>query len=61
MDEDLMCKSIDELTQEEKDFLYKRLLTLFLEHNASELASDANNSCETQVAVFYFLNLLDQK
>lgn len=56
-----MSKSVVDLTQDEKDFLYKRLLTLFLEHNASELASDANDRCETQVTVFYFLNLLDQK
>ncbi len=61
MNEDLMSKSVNELTQEEKDFLYKRLLTLFLEHNATELASDANDRYEAQVAVFYFLNLLDQK
>ena len=61
MDEDLMSKSVADLTQEEKDFLYKRLLTLFLEHNSSELASEATNRLETQVTVFYFLNLLDQK
>ena len=56
-----MSKSVADLTQEEKDFLYKRLLTLFLEHNASELASEATNRLETHVTVFYFLNLLDQK
>ncbi len=56
-----MSKSVADLTQEEKDFLYKRLLTLFLEHNATELASDANDRYEAQVTVFYFLNLLDQK
>ncbi len=57
----LMNKSIDELTKEEKDFLYKKLLTLFLEWNASTIADEADTRSEIQEAVFYFIGLLDKR
>ena len=60
MNEDLFAKSVDELTKDEKDFLYKKLLTLFLNWNGTDTASDSNDRFETQEAVFYFLNLLDK-
>lgn len=61
MNEDLLGKSISELTTEEKNFLYKRLLELFLNWNGSENASETEDRFETQQAVFYFLNRLDKE
>lgn len=59
-DLELMNKSIEELTKEEKDFLYKKLLTLFLEWNASTIADEADIRSEIQETVFYFIGLLDK-
>ena len=56
-----MSKSVADLTQEEKNFLYICLLELFLNWNGSENASETEDRFETQQAVFYFLNRLDKE
>lgn len=61
LDANKNCKKLEELTKEDKDFLYKNLLTLFMDWNGSDSATDADLRADIQQAVFYCIKLLDQK
>jgi len=54
-------KKLEELTPQDKDFIYKNLLTLFMDWNGSDSATDADLRADIQQAVFYCIGLLDQK
>lgn len=55
------AKKLEDLTKEDKDFIYKNLLTLFMDWNGSDSATDENLRADIQTAVFYCIKLLDQK
>ena len=54
-------KKLENLTKEDKDFLYKNLLTLFMDWNGSDSATDENLRADVQQAVFYCIGLLDHQ
>lgn len=61
LDANKQSKKLENLTQEDKDFIYRNLLTLFMDWNGSDSATDENLRADIQTAVFYCIGLLDQK
>ncbi|WP_313579826.1 hypothetical protein [Chishuiella sp.] len=51
-------KPLKELSEEDKDFLKNNLLTLFMDWNGSDSASDENIRADIQLAVFYCIELI---
>ncbi|MBY0066807.1 MULTISPECIES: hypothetical protein [Empedobacter] len=60
LDAKQQSKPLNDLTKEDKDFIYRNLLTLFMDWNGSDSATDENQRADIQMAVFYCIGLLDQ-
>ena len=60
LDANKISKPLNDLTKEDKDFIYRNLLTLFMDWNGSESATDENQRADIQMAVFYCIGLLEK-